>query len=190
MDDVGTPMVGFRCWIMELGRPMLKSVAMKSVWPAGQVVEAVCMNSVQEPSTHRAPLDGCRCGLHARTTLDGCIEEYPYYPVYGYWASCGMPSRSLMATGAVLMWGLTLRGKRVIRAQYSRVLCLTERPDVWAPRRGPIDPSTIDAETVTARHRTLEAICREYGVPMVPFRSMEHYVGEFGELSARPDAAA
>ncbi|MDB5065954.1 MAG: hypothetical protein JWM18_2388 [Chloroflexi bacterium] len=159
---------------------------MRSVWPAGQVVEAACMSSAYEPPTHRAPLDGCRCGLYARTTLDGCFDEYPYYPVYGY----SMPTRAFMATGAVLMWGITLRGRRVIRSQYSRVLCLTERPDIWASRTGPLFPSAIVTETVAARHQTLEAICREYGVPMVPFRSMERYVAEFGELSERPDAAA
>jgi hypothetical protein len=88
------------------------------------------------------------------------------------------------------MWGTTLRGRRVIRSQYARVLCLTEKPDVWARRRGANDPSTVSAENVAVRGRTLDAICAAYAVPMVPFASVTQYAAEFGELTERPDIAA
>lgn len=189
MDDVSTPIVGFRCWVLELGRPVLKSVAMRFEWPAGRDVEAVCMCSPHEPGRHVAPDERCRCGLHARTTADGCAEEYPYYPVHGYWAYRSAPSSGLMAMGAVLMWGATLRGRRVIRSQYARVLCLTERPDIWAPRSGSNDPSTVSRENVARREQTLEAICREYGVPMVPMSFVTRYAGEFGDLAEEGPAS-
>jgi hypothetical protein len=50
MNDISTPIVGFRCWVLELGRPVLKSVAMRYEWPAGQVAEALCMCSPHEPA--------------------------------------------------------------------------------------------------------------------------------------------
>jgi hypothetical protein len=190
MDDKPTPIVGFRCWVLELGLPVLKSVAMKYEWPAGHVVEAACKLSSHEPPKHEAPDESCRCGLYARTTLEGCTEEYPYYPVHGHWAYGRAPRSGLMAMGAVLMWGITLRGRRVIRAQFTRVLCLTEKPDLWAPRSGANDPSTVSQETVDGRQETIEIICREYGVPMVPFRAVVAYAGEFGDLSERDELAA
>jgi hypothetical protein len=190
MDDISNPIVGFRCWVLELGRPVLKSVAMRYEWPAGSVAEALCMCSPHEPAKHPAPDERCRCGLHARTTLDGCTEEYPYYPVHGYWAYRSAPTSGLMAMGAVLMWGGTLRGKRVIRAQYSRVLCLTEKPDLWAPRNGSNDPSRVSSENVARRQTTIEQICSAYAVPLVPFASVARYAAEFGELTSTGDELA
>jgi hypothetical protein len=190
MDERPTPIVGFRCWVLELGKPVLKSMAMRFEWPAGEIAEATCMYSPHDPPRHRAPDDGCRCGLHARTTPEGCGEEYPYYPVHGYWAYRSAPTSGLMAMGAVLMWGVTLRGKRVIRAQYARVLCLTEKPDLWAPRSGSNDPSRVSSENVARRHQTLEEICAAYAVPMVPFASVARYASEFGDLTERGDELA
>jgi hypothetical protein len=169
---------------------VLKSVAMRYEWPAGQVAEALCMCSPHEPAKHPAPDERCRCGLHARTTLDGCTEEYPYYPVHGYWAYRTSPASGLMTMGAVLMWGTILRGRRVIRAESARVLCLTERPDPWSPRSGTNDPSRISAEMVESRRRTLEQVCVAYGVPMVPYASVARYASEFGDLTEAADLAA
>jgi hypothetical protein len=70
------------------------------------------------------------------------------------------------------------------------VLCLTEKPDVWARRPWANDPSTVSAENVAVRERTLDAICAAYAVPMVPFASVTQYAAEFGELTERPDIAA
>ena len=106
MDERPTPIVGFRCWVLELGKPVLKSMAMRFEWPAGEIAEATCMYSPHDPPRHQAPDEGCRCGLHARTTPQGCGEEYPYYPVHGYWAYRSAPTSGLMAMGAVLMWGV------------------------------------------------------------------------------------
>jgi len=190
MDDVATPIVGFRCWVLELGLPVLKSVAMQSAWPARTTVEAVCLCAPDEPARHFAPHEDCRCGLHARTTVEGCTEEYPYYPVHGYWAFGSTPASGLMAMGAVLMWGVILRGRRVIRSQYARVLCLTEKPDVWARRRGANDPANVSAANVTLRRDTLEAVCAEYALPMLPFASVTRYAAEFGELTEPSGLAA
>jgi hypothetical protein len=88
------------------------------------------------------------------------------------------------------MWGGTLRGKRVIRAQYSRVLCLTEKPDLWAPRSGSNDPSAVSPDNVASRDETLSAICETYGVPLVPFAAATQYAAEFGDLTDGADLAA
>jgi hypothetical protein len=95
-----------------------------------------------------------------------------------------------MAMGAVLMWGSTLRGKRVIRSQFSRVLCLTEKPDLWTPRSGSNDPSAVSAENVALREETLQGICERYGVPLVPYETVTRYAGEFGDLTDDSDIAA
>jgi hypothetical protein len=71
----------------------------------------------------------------------------------------------------------------VIRSQYARVLCLTEKPDLWAPRSGSNDPSRVSAENVARRQETLEEICAVYAVPMIPFASVARYASEFGELT-------
>jgi hypothetical protein len=138
---------------------------------------------------HVAPDDRCKCGLHARTTLEGCTEEYPSYPVHRYWADRTTPSSGL-AMGAVLMWGVTLRGSKVIRSQYAQVLCLTEKPELWASSGGANNPSAVPAENIASRQATLDAICTDYGVPIVPFESVTQYASEFGDLSGRPDVAA
>ena len=190
MDDVATPLVGFRCWVLQPGEPVLKSVAMRHDYPAQLVAEAQCLCSPHELPMHVAPHRDCRCGLYARTTVEGCIEEYPYYPMHGYWPYQATVSRQLMAMGAVLMWGITLRGRRVIRAQYARVLCLTEKPNVWAPMHGPNDPSKVTAPVIAERQATLDAICRRYGVPMVPFASVTTYAAEYGDLVGRKGLAA
>jgi hypothetical protein len=78
----------------------------------------------------------------------------------------------------------------VIRAQYSRVLCLTEKPDLWAPRSGSNDPSAVSPENVTGRDETLQAICEAYGVPSVPYAAATRYAAEFGDLTEGGDLAA
>jgi hypothetical protein len=89
-----------------------------------------------------------------------------------------------MAMGAVLLWGTTLRGDRVIRAEYGQVLCLTDTPDPWARRIGANDPSRIPEVRREQRTAAIDQLCRDYGVPMIPYESVELYVREFGDLAA------
>jgi hypothetical protein len=181
--SAGGPIVGFRCWALNLDQPVLKSVAIPFEWPPGQDVEAACLGSLLVSVRHEAPDEHCWCGLYALTTVDGCAEEFPYYPLSDPVHNCYWTRRGkLMVMGAVLMWGATLRGRRVIRSQYARVLCLTEMPDVWAPRSDIVDPSKVPSETVARRERTIEAICQRYSVPLVPRDAVEHYAAEFGDL--------
>ena len=176
-----SPIVGYRCWIMEAERPVLRSVAMRYEWPTDTAV-AKCMNSPKDdPPKHTAPWDNCRCGLHARTTLAGCTEEYPYYPVHGYWAYQAAHPSGLMIMGAVLLWGDTHRGEKVIRSQYGKVLCLTDKPDVWAERMGSNNPTAISQERRDQRAVTLVAIQEAYGVPMIEWDGVEMYASEFGD---------
>jgi hypothetical protein len=79
------------------------------------------------------------------------------------------------------MWGDVVRGKKVIRAQYARVLCLTEVPDPWAHKPGVSDPEKATDEERERREATILAALRAYGVPRVPFESVECYAREFGE---------
>jgi hypothetical protein len=142
------------------------------------------MGTPHAEAKHPAPSEDCRCGLYGRTTLEGCLSEYPYYPVHGYWPWRRIPKRGLMAMGAVLLWGTTLRGDRVIRAEYGRVLCLTDTPDPWARRIGANDPSRIPEVRREQRTAAIDQLCRDYGVPMIPYESVELYVREFGDLAA------
>jgi hypothetical protein len=178
---VDTPLVGFRCWVLPGERPVLRSMAHSFEWPSGQLAAAVCDLHQDRPpdwTMHAAPEESCRCGLYARTTLEGCTEEYPYYPLHECLSD---PSSSgLMTMGAVLMWGTILRGRRVIRSQYAQVLCLTDTPAAsWGHQ---------------LRRRRLqkkvEAICREYRVPLILYHAVTQYAAEFGELAGEAMTAA
>jgi hypothetical protein len=174
-----TPIVAFRCWTLEGG---LRSVYIGHVWARG-VTRADCMIAPHSEA-HPAPYEDCRCGLYGRTTLDGCLSEYPHYPVHGYWPWQRIPNRGLMSMGAVLLWGTTLRGDKVIRAEYGRVLCLTDTPDPWAMRTGANDPSMIPEDRREQRAAAIDRLRRDYGVPLIPYESVELYVREFGDLAA------
>ena len=178
------PVIGFRAWILQYEPELqLKAVAMNYLWPVG-TAEASCMTGPKtEPPKHPAPADGCRCGLHARTTLAGVLEEYPYYPVHGYWgyAMHANPNRNFMVMGAVLMWGDIHRGDKVIRASHSRVLCLTDKDNPWVERQGSINPAGIAQDRRDERAKAIESICQAYGIPMVPYDTCEMYASEFGE---------
>ncbi len=147
------PIIGFRCWNG---------------------------GALEEPK-HPAPADNCRCGLHARTTLQGCLEEYPYYPVHGYWGYMGQAKDNFMVMGAVLMWGDIHRGDKVIRASHSRVLCLTDKDNPWPERTGSLNPADIAQEKRDVRTAHIGIICQQYGIPLVPFDTCEIYASEFGE---------
>lgn len=173
------PIIGFRCWVIKHDPLHLSAVAMRYAWQPGNN-EAICM--INKESKHPAPADSCRCGLHARTTLAGCTEEYPYYPVHGYWgyAQAG-GANNLMVMGAVLLWGDVQRGDKVIRASHSRILCFTDKPDPWAERTGSNNPAAITEERREARQEALNILCAEFSVPLVPYETCEMYAREFGE---------
>jgi hypothetical protein len=40
------------------------------------------------------------------------------------------------------------------------------------------------------RQETLEAVCRENSLPLIPYGDMTRYAGEFGELTEEARAAA
>lgn len=175
------PVVGFRCWVLALGEPKLRSVAMRYDWPVTEAV-ATCLTKPSDPPPHDAPDANCRCGLHARTTIAGVVEEYPYYPVHGYWAYRSAPTSGLMCMGVVLMYGNICRGEKVIRAEKARLLCMTDKVDLWKERSGSNDPSKISQENVQKRAETLDKICEAYSVPMIPWAYATHYAAEFGEI--------
>lgn len=181
MDTEAFPIVGWRTWVLRIGSPILSSVAMRYDWPKDKVADATCLCNPHEAPKHTAPDANCRCGLHARTTIEGCWEEYPYYPVHGYWAYRTLPTSGLMAMGAVLMWGEIVRGKRVIRAEHGRILCLTEKPGLWDAKMGTNSPSDIVEANRKARSQTLDMVMEAYGIPMVPYATATTYCSEFGD---------
>lgn len=124
------------------------------------------------------------CGLYARTTVEGCKQEYPYYPTYGYWAYSFNSGRKFMTMGAVLMWGDVARGKKVIKASRARVLCLTELLDPYAKNDTINDPSVIGEDDKARRTETIQSICMAYGIPMIPIGYVKSYAAEFGQLTS------
>lgn len=185
LDQRDTPLVGFRAWVMKADvSDVLHSVAMNTAW-LPEVTTARCMCSPKEEPKHPAPDDACRCGLHARTTVEGVTEEYPYYPVHGYWAYRSTPVNGLMCMGAVLMWGKVLRGTRVIRAEHARVICLTDpAPEqLWNERMGNNNPAAISEERREQRAAELDLIAIRYNVPIIPMVHVTAYAAEFGDLA-------
>jgi hypothetical protein len=177
-----TPIVGFRAWVIKPD-DALHSVAMSTTWNK-DVTPAACLAKPgpQSPD-HITPADHCRCGLHARTTIDGVREEYPYFPVHGYWAYMSTPTNSLMCMGAVLMWGRVLRGDKVIRAEHARIICLTDPDPLWIDRTGANNPGSIPQERRDQRQSDLDRISARYQVPIIPYRACTAYASEFGELA-------
>jgi hypothetical protein len=198
MDHVSDPLVGFRCWLVNDDSPVLRSVVMNSVWPARQAVTAECMirpsrigaglsfiSSTLGAAHLSPPEEGCRCGLYARTTIDGCREEYQDYPYSADsdWSGYIQPiPTTSMVMGAVLRWGRILRGTKVIRAEHARIICLTETDDLWRTPSRTHQRAMISAERGEARRAALAAVVRDYKLPVIPHQSVTAYAAEFGDL--------
>jgi hypothetical protein len=166
------PLIGFRAWSMRAGSPKLYGVFHNAhPWTVG-VTEAECRLFLERSHpTHFAPDETCTCGLHARTTVDGLLDEYPNYPqstTGRFVAGPYFEGYKTLILGACLMWGVIIRGEHVIRAQYARPVAFT--------RLSPRERSIPTWETMA------EAVSQENSVPIVPWEQLVMIAGEYGEI--------
>ncbi len=97
-------LVGFRCWRMPYGAPLLQSATSNHAWLRG-VNEAVC-----ESMNHVAPYPRCQCGLyafHRPTPLEATPREL---------------AGAIAASGDIEIY------REGFRAQYARILALAQIP--------------------------------------------------------------
>lgn len=172
------PLVGYRAWAMRQGSNGLFGVYFNAKpWEAGGVTIAECRARegaampIPPEDIHPAPQADCRCGLHARTTLDGLLDEYPNYPMSNKGRFNGgkyFEKYKTLILGAVLLWGDVVRGDLVIRAQCARPICFTTLPD----RQHSVPDWDELANNVSS----------VYSVPIVPWNGMQMFSAEFGEV--------
>lgn len=174
------PLVGYRAWAMRSSSPNLFGVFHNvKPWEVVKATEAECRayaHTVNPDPLHFAPAMGCTCGLHARTTLEGLLDEYPNYPKsnkgrFGATSKYAINESSYktLIFGAVLMWGVILRGDLVIRAQFARPICFTTLPHKQQSVHNWDELATNVSET--------------YSVPIISWEHMRSYAAEFGEMA-------
>ena len=87
------PVIGWRYWqLTPSGRARLRSVTQRRVeWPPGAVLRAACLGA-----GHRAPDEGCDCGVYGAADLDSLREH----------GLCLAPEA--LVVGRVALWGRVL----------------------------------------------------------------------------------
>ena len=165
--------MGYRAWAMRKGSNLLYPIFHNAkAWEIGNT-QATCrayVSTVHQPA-HAAPEETCTCGLHARTTLDGLLEEYPNYPHSNRGRFGGgkyISEYKTLILGSVLLWGEILRGEKVIRAEYGRPICFTTLP----ARQRPYPEWDDLAATVS----------QTYSTPIIEWDYVELFSSEFGDL--------
>lgn len=109
----GDPLVGWRYWQLVTGGRRLRSVSLRRfVWEPGRPLRASCMTG-----RHRAPAEGCDCGIYAAPDL-GALREH---------GLCLSPGGLVM--GQVSLWGTVVADETGgYRGEYAspRTLSLVE----------------------------------------------------------------
>ena len=93
--------VGWRYWQVAPSG-LLRSVTQRRVeWPPGRVMRATCL-----VAGHRAPNEGCDCGVHGSADLDALRHH----------GLCLAPEA--LAVGEVALWGRVVRDHEGWRGEY------------------------------------------------------------------------
>jgi hypothetical protein len=100
--DALEPVTAWRAWFVgresDDGSPRLHSVIHNCEWPVAKKLEASCLTTrgiVSRP--HRAPADGCQCGIYGTARVDGLAN----YVGHGLG-----PVPRIQAIGLVRLWGV------------------------------------------------------------------------------------
>ncbi len=130
--------VGWRYWHVAPSG-LLRSVTQRRVeWPPGRVMRAACL-----VAGHRAPDEGCDCGVHASADLDALRQH----------GLCLAPDP--LAVGQVALWGKVVPDRESWRGEYGepvqlwlvRELVLEEELDgligALAPYGVPVDAMAL-----------------------------------------------
>ncbi len=99
-------LIGFRCWRMPFGAPLLQAATSNHAWHRG-MNEAIC-----EGMNHAAPYPRCQCGLyayHQPTPLEATPREL---------------AGAIAASGDIEVY------REGFRAQYARIIALARLPDM------------------------------------------------------------
>lgn len=137
----GDPLVGWRYWQLVTGGERLRSVSLRRfLWEPGRPMRASCMTG-----RHRAPAEGCDCGIYAAPDL-GTLRDH---------GLCLTPGG--LVVGEVGLWGAVVTGAEGgYRGEYAspRSLCLVEEtvPDerrasvlgALAAYEVPVETTTLD----------------------------------------------
>ena len=156
------PLRAYRCWQLKWqeDQPVMRSVFHPTIWPADAPFQATCQKGVGSPAAwirslfsqkardpaHPAPSWGCQCGVYGFASLTGDeLEQAPRTPERD-------ADRSVMALGAVLLWGRVIQHTYGYRAEYARPLKLMRVPtQLHLPSVGDL----------------LDAVAERYGIELV-----------------------
>lgn len=148
--------IGFRHWKANPHTYGLDGPVSRVRWPAESPLEAEHKNLWHnhipkcEPDPHESPCASCGCGLYAYHTLEDALENYGQH--------------SLSIVGAAAFWGKIIVHTAGFKAQYGRILALSderEREDLFW-------------------FSILEGVVEKYGIPVIPQQDLEAYALTFG----------
>jgi hypothetical protein len=167
--DAIEPVLGWRFWnaVEQNETWCLASVFFPVVWPAGKALRAACtrrkrfrerFRSTQMREPHIAPLEGCRCGIHAlsRNALE-TLREVGWQPAYP-------------VAGRVSLWGV------IHEHEYGWRASLAYPEHLYLPKRA---GQRCDAERISAG-------LERYGAPveLLTVTAAEWFPDAVGELIA------
>jgi hypothetical protein len=191
------PVVGFRAFHVSATGKQLTSYAHQYEWEAGKNTSEPCSQcvstfelveetrSITEPDgtkwteTVRRHIEGvwpafrdCRCGFWAAHTLEELMEQ-----------SYGHKDRNCLI-GGVVGWGRVQVGTKLWRAQYAKIIALTDGI--------PIKAVVHKGRTLRWLHERhpegkIDRASQEYGVPIVPLHKLVEFMREHGEQAYNPD---
>jgi hypothetical protein len=126
-----TPIVAYRMWLVD-HHGTIKSPMGNLRWAAGDWVTARCRRAGDDPGTdppgHRAPAEGCTCGIYALKSPGGVTRLMTRFGD-GY-----LPSFApIPASGVVELSGKVIEHALGYRAERARIVTLV--PVQWRPRR-------------------------------------------------------
>jgi hypothetical protein len=162
-DEVGvripdgiTPIVAYRIWRVDhYGAIMSPSQELR--WVSGDWVTARCRRAGDDPETdppgHRAPAEGCTCGIYALKSPGDIVRLMKRYGFDAYYFS---PFEPAPASGVVELSGKVIEHSLGYRAERARIVALVpvqwrrqERERLVRPAPSGTHPSARMGSTAT-----------------------------------------
>jgi hypothetical protein len=127
-----TPIVAYRMWLVDHRGSIMSPNQQLTRWSVGAWVTASCRRFGEhleiDPPGHRAPAEGCRCGIYALKHPADCVT---LLRVFGFGRYRVSPFDPTFATGVVELAGKVIEHELGYRAERARIVSIV--PVQWRP---------------------------------------------------------
>lgn len=123
--DTIEPFIGWRVWNVRGGnRLTLESLYYSHHWAPGRAARAQCEETFAwghafGGHSHRAPADGCKCGMYAAKTLEWAAEYLPEKLRHFTPEPIPTSPKTRMVFGRVALWGEVIEYEHGYRGEYA-----------------------------------------------------------------------